>query len=64
MADRPVQKCKCGADCDWCIGANRARRAFPNAIEPPQHDHENAVHECVECFERAFERMMREVRGG
>jgi len=44
------------------VSSCRATNA--NAIEPPQHDHENAVHECVECFERAFERMMREVRGG
>ena len=50
MADaRPVQKCACGADCDWCVGANRARAAFPRAKVPPRHDGDTE-HECMACF--------------
>lgn len=51
MADHPVHKCACGADCDWCIGANRARAAFPRAKVPPVHD-ASTEHECVDCFEK------------
>ena len=46
---RPVEKCACGADCDWCLGANRARAAFPRAKRPPQHDGDTE-HECAACF--------------
>ena len=51
MADRPVQRCACGADCDWCVDANVARRTFPNALTPPWHD-ADTEHECGDCFER------------
>lgn len=46
---KPVEKCTCDADCDWCVGANRARAAFPRAIVPPHHD-ADTTHECHVCF--------------
>jgi len=52
MADLPVKKCKCGADCSWCIVANKARAAFPRA-KPGVIVHDSALeddHECEECF--------------
>jgi len=51
---QPVQKCAgCGADCDWCVGANKARAAFPRAIRPPHHDKDAdkpGEHHCHRCF--------------
>lgn len=46
---KPVRKCACGKPCQWCLAANKARAAFPNATVPPKHD-ADTEHLCVECF--------------
>lgn len=53
--ERSVRPCHaCGADCEWCAAANRARAAFPRATVPPRHDAAEAddLHHCVTCFLR------------
>jgi hypothetical protein len=56
---RPVEKCPCGAECDWCIAANRARSAFPRATVPPKHD-ADTEHQCLPCFDLRAIRAMQE----
>lgn len=52
----PVHYCPCGAECAWCVGANRARAAFPRATVPPRHDAaKDDEHHCVACFEALAE---------
>lgn len=51
MGDHPIHKCACGADCEWCVVANRARAAFPRAKSPPKHDGDTE-HHCADCFLR------------
>ena len=52
----PLRACaQCGHDCDWCIGANEARVAFPRATKPPFHDADHdkpEEHSCIACFEK------------
>lgn len=53
---RPVQKCPCGDDCAWCIGANEARAKFPRATVAPAHDSaKQNEHQCIPCFEALAE---------
>lgn len=53
-AAMPVRPCHaCGADCDWCIAANRARAVFPRATVAPLHDADTDApdkHHCQPCF--------------
>jgi hypothetical protein len=60
---RLVQQCACGADCDWCIGANKARAAFPRARVPPMHD-ADTEHECMACFLKRPEIVAQEAAAG
>lgn len=58
-SDLPVRPChECGPTCDWCVGSNQARRAFPRAIKPPVHDADHdkpEEHHCVACFVKVAE---------
>jgi len=53
--DLPVRRCcVCGADCDWCVGTNKARRVLPRAVAKHDEVHDNPdEHYCVSCFEKA-----------
>lgn len=59
MGDLELRPChRCGAPCDWCAGANRARKAFPRATKTPRHDAEHDTpeeHHCVPCFMKVAE---------
>lgn len=55
---RPVQRCRCGRECDWCVASNKARAAFPRATVPPKHDAAGPDdHSCAECFMLEAERL-------
>lgn len=48
-----MKKCACGADCAWCVDANKFRVAFPRAKVPPTHDADaDTDHHCTACFMR------------